>query len=117
MFRMTYLPSVFDTMDRIFDDAFGRVYTKSYSTDYRVIKYDDRTIHYHNGIVHREDGPAIEYVDKKKEPEYYLDGVRIDKKSFEDKLEEKARSKKYTIYVDDQPIEVDYDTYKKLKNK
>lgn len=60
----------------------------------------DRTVHYKNGALHREDGPAVVYHEQNKgedRDEYWLEGRRVTKNDVESYRLEKAKKKLHKV--------------------
>lgn len=71
--------------------------------------------YFENGILHREDGPAVIYKDNKKPSEYWLNGIKSSKEQVEKLLNEKEDSKKYTLTLIDESFEVTGKEIRELK--
>ena len=74
--------------------------------DTRVYGDNDKTVHYKNGMLHREDGPAVVYNKEGKEDEYWLEGKRVSKEDvdkFQEKIEE---NKTHYLYVDNKEYKI-----------
>jgi len=91
---------MFDLFDYVFDAP--RISRRSYYRDVGALKEDGVTTYYENGRVHRLDGPAVVY-DDKRESEYWLNGKRVTKEEH-DKLRLDLEDKKqHTVYIDGVP--------------
>jgi hypothetical protein len=80
----------------------------TYHSDRRV--YSDGNIekHYVNGVLHRDDGPAvIEYKDGKISKEtYFLDGEKVTKEAVEEYKQKVEDEKVHTIYLGNKKYKV-----------
>jgi hypothetical protein len=65
-----------------------------------------KTIYYKNGMVHREDGPAITYNDGKQFEEYWLNGQKVTKEEVSSLREKQEEEKEYSVYIGDREYKV-----------
>jgi riboflavin biosynthesis pyrimidine reductase len=102
------LDGLFDSMYRELNESFKNL------SDVRIVREKNRTFHYKNGLVHREDGPAVitRNSDGSVTESYYLNGICVQKEDL-DKLKQKLEDEQiHEIWVDGRRYEV---TGKKLK--
>jgi hypothetical protein len=86
-----------------------------YGASTRIIEYSNCKKYYTNGILHREDGPAVVYHDSKKPSEYWLNGTKVSKEIVEKAVEEKENNKKYILSFVDEKFEVTGKELKEIK--
>lgn len=100
--------TVWDVFDSIFDEAFRPVDRTNYSRKGNVEK------HLKEGALHREDGPAVVYLDKSKENEWWLEGRKVTEEEVKKYVAEKEEKRQHIIYLrDGQPYRI---TGKQLKD-
>jgi len=96
----------FDTLFREIEDqtgcrSFPHVDIPGVFEDSQFYSYSegDRTVHYKNGALHREDGPAVVYHEKggTRVDEYWLDGKRVTKEEMESYRTEKLKKKLHRV--------------------
>lgn len=78
--------------------------------DQRTYHDGEKTINYLNGMIHRDDGPAVKYDDGREE--YWLKGMKVSKEEFESHKQQLEDEKVHYIYLDGREYKV---TGKKLK--
>lgn len=74
-----------------------------------------KTVHYKEGAMHREDGPAVIYADKSKPDEYWLDGRRSTKEEVDSYLARKNDKKLHVVFLDGHNYTITGSTLKELK--
>lgn len=90
---------------------------KKYYTDFK--KYDDgeKVEYFLNGRLHNHNGPAIEYKDKNKESEYWLEGRKVTKEDVEKYKEDLEDKKEHYITIDGKTKVITGKQYKEFKSK
>lgn len=63
------------------------------------VRRDNVERHFKDGALHREDGPAIVYLDKSKEDEWWLHGARVSEKDVKKYAEEKEETREHVVYL------------------
>lgn len=76
---------------------------------------NNKTVHYKDGALHREDGPAVVYSDKSKPDEYWLDGRRSTKEEVAAFLEDRNNNKRYLLTVGTELYEMTGSKLKELE--
>jgi hypothetical protein len=89
-------------------------YTPTFN-DERVSKDNEKITYYKNGMVHREDGPAVVYKKDDTLSEYWLFGKRVSKSDFLLEKEKIDDSKIHIIYIDHEKYKITGKQLKKLK--
>ena len=86
-------------MYNLFDELFRT--TWNYPTVTRGKFYTDdgeKVCYYQNNMLHRSDGPAVEYRDGK--VEYWLNGKQVDKEAVDKLAEEKENNREVIVTID-----------------
>lgn len=76
---------------------------------------EDKVVHYKNGALHREDGPAVFYHRGGKENEYWLEGRRATKEEVELFAKEKRKKKIYSLTLDGKDYKITGEKLDELK--
>lgn len=82
--------TLWDAFDTLFDDVIDR---RNYLRKGNVER------HLKDGALHREDGPAVVYLDKSKEDEWWLEGRRATEKEVRTYAEEKEERREHVVYL------------------
>lgn len=78
----------------------------------------DRTVHYKNGALHREDGPAVVYHghdDNTRPDEYWLEGKRVTKEEMEAYRLEKVKKKLHKVSLSGETFTITGEKLNELK--
>lgn len=122
--RISHLFGNFDAAFRDLEQSLGMgnllpyVTVPSVKTKYleqRCVEDKEKRTYYHNGLVSRLDGPAIEWKDEKKEDEWYVDGVRLTKEEVEAKKQEIEDAATHHLTIDGKHMEVTGKQLRELK--
>ena len=55
--------------------------------------------HFKSGALHRENGPAVVYLDKSKEDEWWLEGAKVTEEEVKKYRSEKEASREHIVYL------------------
>ena len=87
--------SIFDDFDHIFRD-----FDKIFVSDRRnYLKKDGVEKHFHEGALHREDGPAVVYLDKSKQDEWWLEGEKVTEEKVKEYALQKEEKREHVVYL------------------
>lgn len=100
----------------LFDELYQPFFKSFFNEIYRYKDVTDNVEKYvKDGMLHREDGPAVIRKDgDKKIEEYWLFGEKLTKREWELKVEQINDEKLHTIYVDDHPYTVKGKRYRDI---
>jgi hypothetical protein len=100
-------------MRSLFDEVFGEEFVRRFygeEWDFPRVTTQDRNKssfsngnireYYVNGILHREDGPAVVYLDKSKPDEYWLKGRVSSKEEVQALIDKKEETTPHYVNVD-----------------
>lgn len=107
--------TLFSDFDRVFDSFFTPV--RNYGRTITSGTYDDgeKKTWYVNGMIHREDGPAVVYHDEGKKSEYWLKGKLLSKRDWEDEVDRIEGEREHTVYIDGHKHTVKGKNLRKIK--
>jgi hypothetical protein len=90
---------------------------KTYYLDQRAVDDGEKITYYTNGRVGRLDGPAVEYHDKNKEPEWWLEGRQVTQEIVESQRSKLEDEKIHHLSIDGRSYEVTGKQLKELKSQ
>ena len=121
--------NIFGNFDALFRDIeqetgcriFPHVDIPGVFEDTQLYSYSDgdKVVHYKNGALHREDGPAVVYhnsSDNAKPDEYWLDGRRVTKEEVEAYRLDKVKKKLHKISLGGETFTITGEKLNELKD-